>query len=61
MRAKVDKDVCIGCGMCVNICPEVFKMDDDEKAIVIADTTTLTYDEVQEAMISCPVAAISEE
>ena len=61
MRAKVHKDVCIGCGLCASICPEVFRIDDDEKAVVIAETTVATYDEVQEAMASCPVAAISEE
>ena len=60
MRAKVHIDLCIGCGLCASICPQVFIMD-DEKATVIADTTVATYDEVQEAMVSCPVAAISEE
>lgn len=61
MRAKVHKDVCIGCGLCASICPEVFRIDDDEKAVVVAETTVATYDEVQEAMASCPVAAISEK
>lgn len=61
MKAKVHKDICIGCGMCESICPEVFKMGEDEKAVVISETTVATYDEVKDAMISCPVAAISEE
>ena len=60
MRAKVHIDLCIGCGLCASICPQVFTMC-DEKAVVIADTSVDNYDEVQEAIVSCPVAAISEE
>ena len=29
MKAVVDKETCIGCGLCTNICPAVFDMDDD--------------------------------
>ena len=29
MKAKIDRDGCIGCGMCTEICPEVFEMADD--------------------------------
>ncbi|MBU3804700.1 MAG: ferredoxin, partial [Candidatus Cellulosilyticum pullistercoris] len=29
MKAFVDKDTCIGCGLCPSICPDVFAMDDD--------------------------------
>ena len=36
MKAIVDQDTCIGCGLCEGICPEVFKMEDD-KAIVKND------------------------
>ena len=61
MRAKVHKDECIGCGMCVNICPEVFSMGEDEKAFVIKDTSPETEQGVADAMENCPVAAISEE
>ena len=27
MKAKVDPQACIGCRLCVNICPGVFEMD----------------------------------
>lgn len=60
MRAKVYEDMCIGCGLCVTLCPEVFVME-DEKAKVIADTSVATYDEVQDAITCCPAAAIGEE
>ncbi|EPZ59363.1 ferredoxin [[Clostridium] sordellii ATCC 9714] len=33
MKAFVDKDVCIGCGACTGICPEIFEMEDDGLAV----------------------------
>lgn len=30
MKATVDQDACIGCGLCANDCPEVFTMNADK-------------------------------
>ena len=60
MRAYVDQDLCIGCGLCNATCPEVFEMNADGKAEAIADTTDENRDAVQEAIDGCPVSAISE-
>ena len=35
MKANVDKDTCIGCGLCPSICEAVFEMDDDGKAVPV--------------------------
>lgn len=60
MKANVDKDVCIGCGLCPSICPEVFDMDDDGKAkAVVSEVASAAQDETREAADSCPVGAIS--
>lgn len=60
MKAHVDKDVCIGCGLCPSICPEVFDMDDDGKAHEIVDEVpSENEDGAREAADSCPVSAIS--
>ncbi|RKX43855.1 MAG: ferredoxin, partial [Thermotogae bacterium] len=34
-KVTVDKDACIGCGVCENLCPEVFKLGDDGKATTL--------------------------
>lgn len=61
MRAYVDQDVCIGCGLCASTCPEVFEMNDEGKAEAVADTTDENREGVLEAIENCPVSAIREQ
>ncbi|NLM34459.1 MAG: ferredoxin [Clostridiales bacterium] len=62
MIPKVDKDTCIGCGLCPSICPEVFEMQDDGKAGTIVDEVpSEVEDSAKEAESSCPVNAIEIE
>ncbi len=59
MKAKVDKETCIGCGLCVGICPEVFDMNDENIAEVKADPVPSEAETTcREAVESCPVDAI---
>ncbi|MCE9674875.1 ferredoxin [Paraclostridium bifermentans] len=59
MKAFVDKDICIGCGACTGICPEVFDMDNDGLAIAIKDQLKSELeDSAVEAQDGCPVSAI---
>jgi ferredoxin len=60
MAVVIDEEACMGCESCVEICPNVFKMDDEgEKAIVIKPDSTEEC--VEEAIDSCPAEAISQE
>ena len=62
MKAVVDKGICIGCGLCPSICPEVFSMDDDGLAVAIDDELDdSVVDSAKEAVESCPVNAITVE
>lgn len=58
MSVKVDQEKCIGCGRCTEICPEVFKLNEEGKSTVIkidgADCALKAADE-------CPVEAIFVE
>ncbi|PKL42294.1 MAG: ferredoxin [Candidatus Riflebacteria bacterium HGW-Riflebacteria-1] len=61
MKAKVDVDTCIGCGLCEQICPDVFKMEED-KAVVRGETVPAEAETAcQNAADQCPVAAITVE
>jgi len=52
----VDEEKCIGCGLCVSLCPETFELGDDGKSHVIGDCSGCDCKNVVE---SCPVKAIS--
>ena len=61
MRAFVDKDICIGCGLCPTIEPSVFRMGDDDKAEAYAEAEGDAKGNVLEAVDSCPVSSITAE
>jgi ferredoxin len=57
----IDKDLCISCGNCVELCPEVFGWDDEGKADVIKKEGCGENCDCEEAMGSCPTDAIKLE
>lgn len=62
MKPKVNKELCIGCGTCPSICPEVFEMGMEGKAHVKELDNYAEYEEkIKKAVNACPVQAISIE
>lgn len=58
MKPEVNQELCIACGLCVGICPEIFELDDTGKANVVRQPDTTEEELTREAAISCPVDAI---
>ncbi len=56
----IDVYECNGCGSCVEICPEVFVMDDGEKA-TLEDPNAAVTEKVEEAAAYCPQKCIDFE
>ena len=61
MKVRVDKDKCIGCGICPAVCEKVFTMDEsgDKAEIIEGVEYHLHKEKIQEAIDACPVDAIS--
>ncbi|OQX89994.1 MAG: ferredoxin [candidate division Zixibacteria bacterium 4484_93] len=61
MTVKVDKEVCIACGVCQELCPEVFGADEEGKAFVLEGADCDAAGCCEEAAESCAVEAITIE
>jgi ferredoxin len=62
MKACVDKEACIGCGLCASINSRVFCMEDDGLAVATEDEILDSeLRDTEEAVSSCPVSAITLE
>lgn len=63
MKAIVDQDTCIGCGLCAATCEEVFSIDEEDglaKAIK-GDIPSDEESAAEDARDGCPVSAIEIE
>jgi ferredoxin len=56
----VDQQECISCGLCVEVCPEVFRLNDQDVSEV-HNPTGAPEEKIQEAIDSCPVQCIHWE
>lgn len=61
MRVVVDKDLCVACGLCADLCPEVFEMQDDKAAAKVDEVPAGSEEACRDAAQQCPVEAIKIE
>ncbi len=53
---KIDSNKCVGCGLCVSICPSVFEIKEGKAKVKSQKEEKC----VEQAINSCPVKAISK-
>jgi len=59
MKPTIDHELCIGDGICEDICPEVFELREDGLAYVISENPDISLQaKVEEASRECPTDAI---
>ncbi|MDD3089400.1 MAG: ferredoxin [Candidatus Omnitrophica bacterium] len=59
MKAVVDGNTCIGCGLCAQIAPDVYEMSGDVAVVKMADIPEAQAADARSAAEQCPVSAIS--
>jgi ferredoxin len=57
---KVNKEKCIGCGICQNLCPEVFEIIEGKSQIKEEADLEKNKECIKQAIRSCPMEAIEE-
>ena len=57
-RVTVEEARCVGCGMCVDVCPQIFSLTAQHRAQG-GYVSPQHLDDVMDAALDCPVGAIS--
>ena len=57
-EAKVDRELCIGAGACIEDAPEAFAFDDEHLAVVLPEAKDEDDTKLLEVARACPATAI---
>ncbi|MGI6621144.1 MAG: ferredoxin [Bacillota bacterium] len=56
-KVYVDEELCIGCGLCADTCPDVFELTDEGKAVA-KENAEDNLECAKDAADTCPTEAI---
>ncbi|MDR1965490.1 MAG: ferredoxin [Synergistaceae bacterium] len=61
MTVNISLDDCVGCGVCMQVCPDVFSLDEDAGKAMLLDMGKADGEEdlVKEAIDTCPIGCIT--
>lgn len=59
-KIKVDRKLCISCGLCCELAPKTFELDKDMISVVKAEPHD-SIDKIKDAVSSCATGAITIE
>ncbi|WP_066043713.1 MULTISPECIES: ferredoxin [Sphingomonadales] len=60
LKVIINKPACCGYGVCADICPEVFKLDENGIVFVESDQVPVSLeDTAREAVDACPQSALA--
>jgi ferredoxin len=57
MKARIE-DTCTACGLCCDVCPDVFEMGDDMATVIATPVPEELRELALQAADECPVGAI---
>lgn len=61
VKIILEKEECLGCEVCVELCPSAFAFLEDESVAEVIEGADPEDECVDEAIASCPAGCISKE
>jgi ferredoxin len=58
LQIAVDRDLCMGSGVCIAYAPDTFAHDEETKAVA-QETEGASLDEIRAAVEGCPTGALT--
>jgi ferredoxin len=59
LTLRIDRDLCVGFGDCIQVAPEAFELDSEGVAVVIQGAAEVERERLLEACRACPVDALT--